>query len=91
MKVHSTNYQNTFIEIAEDCPAASGEIPPVKGDAKTVAVIQFDMIRKNPYKFTSDDVLFQVYAERNGLTKNEYNQARDNSSPKASLVSGHRL
>ena len=76
MKVHTTNYQNTFIEISDDCPAQSGEIPPVKGDAKTVANIQFELISKHPYKFTSDDVLFQVFAERNELTQSELEQAR---------------
>jgi hypothetical protein len=76
MKVHTTNYQNTFIEMAEDCPATRGETPPMKGDTKTVAYIQFELVRNNPYKFTSDDVFFQVFAERNDLTKNELEEAR---------------
>ncbi|PSR53502.1 hypothetical protein AHMF7605_08170 [Adhaeribacter arboris] len=76
MKVHTTNYPNTFIQIAEDCPAARGEIPPVKGDTKTVANIQFELVRKNPYKFTSDEVLFRVFAERKELTEAELEQAR---------------
>jgi Family of unknown function (DUF6157) len=77
MKSHTTNYQNTFIEVAEDCPAKAGEIPPLKKDEKTVSGLQFSMIYINPYKFTSDDVLFQVYAQRNELTKNEYAKARE--------------
>lgn len=77
MKLHTTNYINTFIEIADDCPVSNGEIPPQKGDAKTVANIQFDLIIKNPYKFTSDDVLFQVFAERNDLAKSEYKTERE--------------
>ncbi len=77
MKIHTTNYENTFIEIAEDCPAISGEIPPAKSDAKSVANMQFEMINKHPYKFTSDDVLFQVYADRNDLSKSEYPAARE--------------
>jgi len=28
MKTHSTNYFNTFIQVAEDCPAQRGEAPP---------------------------------------------------------------
>ena len=76
MKIHTTNYENTFIAIADDSPVTSGEIPPVKGDAKTVANIQFDTVSKNPYKFTSDDVLFQVYAERKDLTESELEEAR---------------
>jgi Family of unknown function (DUF6157) len=76
MKIHTTNYTDTFIEIADDCPTLQGEMPPVKLDAKTVANIQFEMISKHPYKFTSDDVLFQVFADRNDLIKSEYKEAR---------------
>lgn len=76
MKVHTTNYENTFIEVADDCPALSGEIPPVKSDKRTVANIEFELVHKHPYKYTSDEVLFQVYAERNELTKSELKEAR---------------
>ncbi|MFB9107253.1 DUF6157 family protein [Flavobacterium gyeonganense] len=77
MKVHTTNYQNTFIEVAEDCPVANGEIPPLKGTNKTIANIEFDMISKNPYKYSSDDVLFQVFAEKNDVTKSDYKNTRE--------------
>ena len=76
MKMHTTNYENTFIAIADDSPAAQAEVPPIKANAKTVANIQFEMLNKNPYKFTSDDVLFQVYAERNDLSESELEEAR---------------
>ncbi|MCD6062102.1 MAG: hypothetical protein K0R82_13 [Flavipsychrobacter sp.] len=76
MKEHTTNYQNTFIEIAEDCPVKAGEMPPLKGEKKSVANRQFDMVYDNPYKYTSDDVLFQVYAERNDIKKSELDEAR---------------
>ncbi len=77
MKTHTTNYFNTFIEVADDCPVTIGEIPPTKGDSKTVANIQFEMINKNPYKYTSDDVLFQVFAIKNDLTDSEFEKARE--------------
>jgi hypothetical protein len=76
MQQHTTNYQNTFIEIAQDCAATKGEVPPTKGDKKTVANIQFEMIFKHPYQFTSDDVLFQVFADRNDVSKADYKKAR---------------
>lgn len=76
MKVHTTNYEDTFIETAEDSPALSGEVPPAKADGKTIAGIQYEMISKNPYKFTSDDVLFKVFAERKELTESELEDAR---------------
>jgi hypothetical protein len=77
MKIHTTNYTDTFITIADDCPALFGEIPPLKNDTKTVANIQFEMISKNPYKYTSDDVLFKVLAIKNDLTESEFQQARE--------------
>lgn len=76
MPIHTTNYYNTFIQIAEDSPVDKGEHPPLKGDKKTAANIQFELISNNPYRFTSDDVLFQVFAERKDLIEDEYEEAR---------------
>ena len=64
MKVHTTNYFNTLIEIAEDCPINYGEVPPTKGNKKSVANLQFEMLFDNPYKYTSDDIFFEVFAFR---------------------------
>lgn len=75
--IHSTNYINTFIKVAEDCPVPFGEQPPVKGAKKTVAHLQFDRIINNPYKFTSDDIIFDVFAERNDVTESEYQKERE--------------
>lgn len=72
----STNYFNTLIEIAEDCAATVGEVPPVRGDKKSVANLQFEMVYEHPYEFTSDDVLFSVFATRKGIAKEEWEQQR---------------
>ena len=77
MKIHTTNYKNTFIEVAEDCPINISEVPPLKEDKKSVANYQFEILDKNPYQFTSDDVLFQVFAERNDLTKGDFPTERE--------------
>lgn len=76
-KIHTTNYVDTFIEVAEDTKADHGTKPLSKGDKKTIAEIQYELIANNPYKFTSDDVLFQVFADRNDLTKAEQKKARE--------------
>lgn len=34
------------------------------------------MVVNNPYKFTSDDVFFQVFADRYALVESEYAEAR---------------
>jgi Family of unknown function (DUF6157) len=77
MKIHSTNYTNTLIQIADDCPTEIGEIPPVKDATKTVANMQFEMVNKHPYKYTSDDVLFTIFAQRNDISKSEMKQAKE--------------
>lgn len=66
----STNYFNTLIEVAEDCPATHGEIPPVKG-SKSVANLQYEMLHSHPYEYSSDDVLFAVFAQRNQIPEEE--------------------
>ena len=60
MKVHTTNYIDTLIEIAEDSPVSKSEIPPANTN-KTLANIQIEMVLENPYKYTSDEVLFECF------------------------------
>lgn len=69
--MHTTNYFNTFIEVSEDCPVFEPEIPKEKAGNKSVALLQFEMISHNPYKFTSDEVLFNIHALRKNLSSNE--------------------
>ena len=74
---HTTNYFDTFIEVAEDIKVDAAKIPEEKNGKKTIASMEFEMLSKKPYKYTSDDVLFQVYADRHDLTKEEYKEARE--------------
>jgi hypothetical protein len=76
MKIHTTNYYNTFIEIAEDCPTVQAEIPPSRTGKRSIASIQFDLMAKSPYKYTSDDILLLTFAERNDLMSSEYDEAK---------------
>ena len=46
MKIYTTNYQNTFIEIAEDCTSKRGEIPPEKKTGKTAANLQYENFKQ---------------------------------------------
>lgn len=68
--MHSTNYTNAFIEVADDCKTDVGTIPPEK-QAKTVARMQYEMIRDHPYGYTSDELLFDIYATRNDIDEAE--------------------
>ena len=68
--MHTTNYLNTFIEVAEDCPVSVAEIPPQKSE-KTAASIAFEMVYFHPYRYTSDEVLFHIYALKNGVAEKD--------------------
>lgn len=65
--MYSTNYHDTFIEVADDCPVTAAEVPRPKGSEKSVAVIQYEIIQNAPYRHTSDDVLFQTHLEKKGI------------------------
>ncbi len=73
----TTNYYNTFIEVAEDCPAKIAEVPPQRGAVKTAANIQFELIKENPYKYSSDDVLFHLHVEKNKISSKDAKEARE--------------
>lgn len=72
----STNYYNTLIEVAEDCPVPAAQVPPQRGNEKTTANFQFEMISRNPYRYTSDEVIFDVYAIKKDLTEAERDEER---------------
>ena len=80
--MHTTNCFDTFIQVAEDCPARTGEEPPPRGGGNpTVAGLQYKMIAEAPYTHTSDDVIFATSAQGRQLgakaTKKERGLARD--------------
>ncbi|HAI75283.1 MAG TPA: hypothetical protein DCM08_03475 [Microscillaceae bacterium] len=74
--IHTTNYFNTFIEVAEDTQVSSGTKPLAKGGKQTVAMRQYELLVNNPYQFTSDDIFFLVFAEKNHLTQEALAAAR---------------
>lgn len=71
------NYYDTFIEVAEDCPVKVAEVPQPKGNKKTIPVMQYEMIANNPYKYTQEDVLFEVYAQNHGISQEKRDSERE--------------
>lgn len=72
----STNYTNTMIHIADDCPVDEAERPPVNEKAPSVAALQYALISDHPYEMTSDDVVFEVYATRQSIPAEDQDEAR---------------
>lgn len=52
------------------------EEPPANGKGPTVAELQYALIARHPYEFTSDDVLFEVYATRQSVPEADRATAR---------------
>jgi hypothetical protein len=50
-------YANTFIQVAEDCRATTGEVPPERGKGPSVAGVQHAMLAAEPGRWTQEDVL----------------------------------
>ena len=72
--MHSTNYVNTFIAVAEDTTAHCGT-QPKPGAVPTVAQLQHALLHDKPYLLTSDEVLFQVHVKRQGVAEAELDAA----------------
>lgn len=62
-----TNYTDTFIQVAEDCPAVAAEAPPRSPDRPSIAAVQHALLSERPYGYTSDELLFEVHVVRNGI------------------------
>lgn len=76
MTEHTTNYMNTLITIAPDSTATVGVEPPYKAENPSIAWRTWHMISANPYRYTSDDVIFTVYADRNAVDEADRPAAR---------------
>lgn len=73
--MHTTNYFDTFIAVAEDTSAVGPIEPPLRA-TPSVADLTYRMIAENPYRFTSDDVIFEVWADRRALSADQRDAAR---------------
>lgn len=76
MKKHSTNYYNTLITVAEDTKAVKGTRPPSDPEKPTIGSMQFDMIISAPFNHTSDDLIFNIHAQRTGIEPSEYEKSQ---------------
>lgn len=60
------SYKNTFITSSEDSTVDSAVVPVPRNGKLTIASIQYELIKHNPYKYTEEDVQFKTY-----LTKHQ--------------------
>jgi hypothetical protein len=63
------NYYDTLIAVADDCPARTAQVPQAKGGKKTKAVVEYEMLVKDPYTYTEEAVAFETYAVLHNIPK----------------------
>ncbi len=63
------NYHDTLIEVAEDCPVREAQVPQARGAKKTKAVVEYELLVKHPYKYTEEDIAFEMYAVLHDIPK----------------------
>jgi hypothetical protein len=61
----------TFVAVADDCPAASAITPSQKGGKATVAALQYEFLSAHPYKYTLEDLIFEVHLARSQIPEQE--------------------
>lgn len=64
------SYTDTFIRVAEDCPAQAGETPPPRVPP-SVAELQHRLLSAAPYTLTEEDLYVRVYGLRRELDEDE--------------------
>lgn len=69
------NYIQTFIQVAPDSPVDHSVVPVAKGATKPVHLLQYELLSQNPYTYTQEDLLFEVYVRHKGIPEEEL-QAR---------------
>ena len=62
------DYVNTFITVAGDCRATTGQVPPARAGTPTVAALQHAMLTSEPGRWVQADVLFACSPAVRGRT-----------------------
>ena len=70
----TTNYTEAFITVSPDSTATAGTTPTKAG---SIAQIRHELLTRQPYHYTSDDLLFEVHALRQGIAAKDRKPARE--------------
>jgi hypothetical protein len=55
------NPANQFIEIAPDCETGAAIVPQDKGDKRSIASIEYELLSSMPYQYTLAELKFATY------------------------------
>jgi hypothetical protein len=80
------SYKNTFITVSDDSNVKTALVPVPRNGKPTMASIEYELIKNNPYKYTQEDVQFISYLIRNKIdTSGQLDELREQffAKPKA--------
>jgi hypothetical protein len=65
-----------LVQVADDCPAAKAQVPEPRGGKRTKAVVEYELLARNPYMYTEEDIAFAVYAVTHNISKESQSRER---------------
>lgn len=68
------SYTTTFIQVAEDCPVSHSIIPEAKGPKAPKHLIEYELLTDNPYTYTHDDLVFEVFVRQKNISQEELHE-----------------
>lgn len=73
--MESVDYFRTFVTVAPDSEASATQ-PRLRAGRATIASATWELLHEHEYELTSGDVIFTVWADRQGIPENERDTAR---------------
>ncbi|WP_019636051.1 DUF6157 family protein [Paenibacillus fonticola] len=70
------SYKNTFIKVSPDCPVTSSVVPQPKTSNKPIHVIQYELLSRHPYRYTFEQLLFEVHIRHKNIPAEELEMHR---------------
>lgn len=65
------SYKNTFIKVSPDCPVTSSVDPQYKTSNKPIHVIQYELLSRYPYRYTHEQLLFEIHIRHKNIPADE--------------------
>ena len=71
------SYKDTLILVSADCPVEHGVVPASGKETPPAHVIQFELLSRNPYVYTHEELLYQVHVRHKGVPEAEWETRRE--------------
>ena len=71
------SYTDTFIQVAEDCPATQSTTPSPYRGRPSVAGIEYELLTERPYTYNNEELIFEVHVRKNEIPAEDLWERRD--------------